>query len=315
MREGPRLCVVSVDLDEIHNYHAIHGLAEASVPGASAVYDRAVDRLARFGRSRGLPITFFAVGSDLRNVANATRLRAASELGNEIANHSLDHFYDLTRRSTSEMSWQVEEGARLIHEAVGVRPSGFRSPGYVMTDELAAVLAAAGVAYDSSVFPCPAYYAAKASTMLWMLARGRMSRSIVDHPRVLRAPRRPYRMGARYHLPGSGLVELPVQVTPWLHLPFIGTTLTLAGPRMAGWLTRSVVGEPVITLELHGIDVLDADDGLEALVPYQPDVRVSVSRKLDTLDVVVGVLRGAGYAFVRSDEAAAEVAKRGDPTW
>lgn len=309
MARHHRLCSISVDLDEIPNYFAIHGLAEPSVPGASAVYDHAIDRLARFGRTRGVPLTFFAVAADLRTHASAAKLRAASDLGHEVANHSLDHFYDLTRRSVSEMTWQVQEASRIIEEAVGVRPTGFRAPGYTMTDELAEVLRASGMAYDSSVFPCPSYYAAKAATMAVMLARGRMSRSIVDHPRVLSAPVRPYRMGGSYHQRGAGMVELPVQVTRWFRLPFIGTTLTLAGPRLARLLTRSVVGEPVIALELHGIDVLDADDGLEELAPYQPDVRRSVAEKLEVFDEVVGELRSAGYAFVRSDEAAAAVAR------
>jgi len=307
MVDDLRLCAISVDLDEIQHYHAIHGLAEPAVPGASAVYDHAVDRLARFARSEGLPLTFFAVASDLRNASNAAKLRAAADLGHEIANHSLDHLYDLTRRSVAEMTRQVQEASDLIAEATGVRPKGFRAPGYTMTDALAEVLRTSGVQYDSSVFPCPAYYAAKAATMAVMLARGRMSRSIVDHPRVLTAPIRPYRMGRRYHLRGTGLVELPIQVTRWLRLPFIGTSLTLAGPRLARLLARSVVGEPVVVLELHGIDVLDADDGLDALVPYQPDVRRSVSEKIETLRRVVRVFRDSGYEFVRSDDAAERI--------
>lgn len=307
MPEALRICTISVDLDEIPNYHAIHGLPPPAAPGASAVYERAVDRLVKFAKARGIPLTFFAVGADLRDEANAAKLRAAAALGHEIANHSLDHGYDLTRHSIAEMTRQVQESARLIEDAVGVRPKGFRAPGYVMTDNLAQILAATGVYYDSSVFPCPAYYAAKASAMALILARGRTSRSIVDHPKVLLAPRRPYRMGKRYHLPGSGIVELPVQVTRWLRLPFIGTALTLAGPTVAKAIAHAVVGEPVVTLELHGIDVLDAEDGLGALLPVQPDVRVSLAEKLTTLDEVVRLLRHEGYAFVRSDEAAAAV--------
>ena len=42
---------------------------------------------------------------------------------------------------------------------------GFRAPGYTITDEVFDVLAELGVAYDSSVFPCPAYWAAKAAAI------------------------------------------------------------------------------------------------------------------------------------------------------
>ena len=64
------------------------------------------------------------------------------------------------------------------------------------------------------------------------------------------------------------------------------------------------VGEPLVNLELHGIDVLDEDDGLEALRPHQPDVRVPRDRKLEALHAAVEVLRDAGYSFVTLREAA-----------
>jgi hypothetical protein len=100
------------------------------------------------------------------------------------------------------------------------------------------------------------------------------------------------------------MLELPIQVTPGMRLAFIGTWLTLAGPSGARALTRQVAGQELVNLELHGIDVLDADDGLEALRSHQPDVRITKQRKLETLSAVVEVLRNAGYGFVRLDEAA-----------
>ena len=66
---------------------------------------------------------------------------------------------------------------------------------------------------------------------------------------------------------------------------------------MARWLTRQLIGEDFLNLELHGIDLLDRHDGLEALVPYQPDVRVSLENKLLALDAVIDTLKAAGYQF------------------
>jgi hypothetical protein len=111
-------------------------------------------------------------------------------------------------------------------------------------------------------------------------------------------------VGTPYWTRGSGQLELPVQVTRGARLPFIGTTITLAGPTRARLLARMCVGDPLVNLELHGIDVLDEDDGLGALRPHQPDVRVPRARKLDALAAVVEVLRDAGYAFVTLREAA-----------
>jgi peptidoglycan/xylan/chitin deacetylase (PgdA/CDA1 family) len=299
-----RLCAVSVDLDEIPNYFAIHGLPPPGGPEASAVYDVAVDRLESFADSARVPLTLFAIGADLAREGAATRLARAHARGHEIANHSLDHRYDLVRMGKDAIAAQIDGGARAIERAVGERPVGFRAPGYTITDEVFDVLRDMRVTYDSSVFPCPAYYAAKTAKIGTITLSGRTSHSIVDTPSVLRAPTRPYFVGRPYWKRGNGLLELPVQVTRGARLPFIGTTVTLAGPSRARLLAKMCVGEPLVNLELHGIDVLDADDGLEALRPHQPDVRVARQRKLDSLSAVVETLRDAGYSFVTMREAA-----------
>jgi hypothetical protein len=127
---------------------------------------------------------------------------------------------------------------------------------------------------------------------------------VLDTPRVLTAPTRPYRIGRPYWRAGAGLPELPIQVMPGSRLPFIGTTLTMAGPDAARLLARAVAGEPLVNLELHGIDALGRGDGLEELEKVQPDVRALPQRKLDALASVVEMLRRLGYSFVRLDEAA-----------
>jgi len=295
---------VSVDLDEIPNYFAIHGLPAPAGPGSSAVYDVALERLESFARAHDLPLTLFAIGADMARDASARGLRGMAERGHEIANHSLDHLYDLTRRDAAEMRRQVASGITVLEGATGQRPVGFRAPGYTITDALFRVLAELDVRYDSSVFPCPPYYLAKAAKLGAIRVAGRSSRSVLDRPSVLAAPVRPYRVGKPYWRRGGGLVELPIQVTRGPRLPFIGTTLTLAGAARARWLTRLVVGEPLVNLELHGIDVLDAADGLEGLRPHQPDVRVPAADKLSALGAVVETLKRAGYTFVRLREAA-----------
>ena len=199
---------------------------------------------------------------------------------------------------------QIEDGAAAIERVCGTRPVGFRAPGYTITDEVFEVLAELGVAYDASVFPCPAYWTAKTAAIGLISLRGRKSRSIVDTPKVLLAPTQPYRVGRPYWQNGGGLLEIPVQVTRGPRLPFIGTSVTVAGPTRARWLAKACVGLPLVNLELHGIDVLDADDGLEALRPHQVDVRVAAKQKTDAILAVVEELRKAGYSFVTMHEAA-----------
>jgi peptidoglycan-N-acetylglucosamine deacetylase len=304
----PRLCAISVDLDEIPNYYAIHGRSGTQLQGATAVYDIAVPRLRSLARALDVPLTLFAIGQDLERAESAGALAEAHRDGHEIANHTLSHLYDLTRRPREEIAKEIDEGTTAIERACGVRPRGFRAPGYTITDEVFRMLPALGYRYDSSVFPCPSYMALKDAAITAYSLLGRPSRSVIDHPAVLTAPTRPYRVGEPYWRRGSGILELPIQVTRGLRLPYIGTTLMMAGPDRSKWLTRGVVGEPLVNLELHGIDVLDQNDGLDDLARSQRDLRVSVGTKEDTLAATVEMLRTAGYTFVTLQEAAAEYA-------
>ena len=121
-----RLCAVSVDLDEIPNYFHIHGLG-VPADAATAVYDRALGRLSDLSDALHIPLTLFAIASDLNRAESATRLRAASDRGHEVANHSLNHFYDLSRRPRLEMERQVVVAADKIEVVTGQRPVGFRA--------------------------------------------------------------------------------------------------------------------------------------------------------------------------------------------
>lgn len=301
------LLSVSVDLDEVHHYEAIHGLEPGQ--GSSLVYARAVPRLVDWARQRGVPLTWFVVGRDLEVEQNLEAVRSLASAGDELGCHSFSHYYDLTRRSFAEMRREVEEGVAAVERAAGVKVAGFRAPGYVVTDPLLDLLRESGLSYDSSVFPCPAYYALKVSAVAALRAKGKPSASLADVPEVLRAPSSPYRVGRPYWFRGTGIWELPIQVTRRARLPFIGTAITLGGTFGARALARGVLGEPFVNLELHGLDALDADDGLQHLARQQRDLRIPWSRKLEAIDAAVGVLRQAGYGCARLDEAAARVSR------
>ncbi len=305
-----KLAAISVDLDEVGCYTQIHGLTPPDPASAFAIYDKAVPRLASLFEEEGVTATFFAIGADLSRAEAAAALSGLHGAGHEISNHSKSHLYDLTRQDRRTIALEIEEGADAIEEACGERPVGFRAPGYTITDAVFDVLEGLGLEYDSSVFPCPAYYSAKTAAIGLIRARGRRSHSIVDDPRVLTAPADPYRVGRPYYRRGSGIVELPIGVTStWSgRLPFIGTTVALAGESGARRLTKLAATRDVVSLELHGIDMADAElDGLGFLAPHQPDLRKTVAEKEAALRASIGVLRDRGYRFVTCREAARAV--------
>ena len=125
---------------------------------------------------------------------------------------------------------------------------------------------------------------------------------------MLGAPRVPYHpaAGAPYRRGKLPIVELPVTVTPRLRLHVIGTTLVVAPEWLRRQLAAAALGTRHFNLELHGIDLSDAaSDGFSpALVRRQPDLRVSLERKLAALDRTLGEARAAGAKFVTLAEAA-----------
>lgn len=302
-----RLAAVSIDLDDIDCYHAIHGLPATSQAPSHAVYDRALPRFEAFFKEADIRATFFAIGRDLARGSNAEALRRLHQQGHEIGNHSFSHAYDLSRKHNDAIEADIVNGMDAISKITGAKPAGFRAPGYTINDRVYLLLAKHGVLYDSSVFPCPWYYAAKAAALGWYWCRRRVSRSILDTPWMLTAPANPYRVGEPFWQRGQGLLELPIGVTGALsgRLPYIGTSLILAGPRGCRFLTRRIIGRPLVNLELHGIDLVDADaDGIAHLKPMQPDLRKSLEHKRHCIWTAIEELKRAGYQFCTLQEAA-----------
>lgn len=301
---APRLAALSVDLDEIRCYTAIHGLSAPGEDVENAVYRRAVPRFEALFAELSVPATFFAIGADLEDPQAAEALRRLSHGGHEVGNHTHDHLYDLTRRDAPTMGAQIDGGADAIAAVTDEAPVGFRAPGYTVSAGVLQHLKARDYLYDSSVFPCPAYYGAKSAALGVIALRGRRSHSILDTPQVLRCPADPYRVGEPYWTRGDGILELPIGVTRDMtaRLPYIGTSLSVFG---AGALTRAIVGRPLVNLELHGIDLADAaEDGLGFLAPYQHDLRIPLQRRRRALCDAIGQLRDAGYRFVTLADAA-----------
>lgn len=289
---------VSVDLDSLVHYCRIHGLPESVLDGSHArtlVYDVAVPRLVELFGRRGLPFTLFAIGEDLEEPRAAQALRAARDAGAEVGNHSYSHDYALSRRGLVAIHEDLERAAQAISRVTGRRPAGFRAPGYTLSPELYQAVEATGHRYGSSTFPAAPYYGAKAAVMGAMRLVGRRSRAILDSPRVLTAPRHPYfpAPSAPYTRGEGRVLELPITTTPGARLPFIGTFVVAMPRALVRTAYRSLRGEPLLNLELHGLDVLDADDGIPpAVVARQRDARIPYRDKLARLDEVLGWLAG-----------------------
>ncbi len=312
-------CAISIDLDAIPHYYRIHGLGPAPVELEHSILERALPRAADLFERRGIRVTWFVVGRDAdadadvgdrtERAANADRLRALATRGDELGNHSYSHPYELARLSSAEIDAEIGGGDRVVRAIAGRPVRGFRAPGYDVSPAMLDALARRGYHYDSSVFPAPGYYVAKAAVMAGLALVRRPSGAVLVDPRQLAAPPDPYRpaMTAPWRRGQAPLVELPIAVTPWIRLPAIGTTLLVAPLALRRRLMDAMVGRDLFNFELHGIDFADADkDGIPGeLVARQPDLRLSIADKLARLEAILDDLgriwRFATLADVASD--------------
>src|SRR5262249_25981836 len=119
---------------------------------------------------------------------------------------------------------EVAEAEWLIEDATGRRPIGFRGPGYSYSDELLAILASRGYAYDATILP----------TFIGPLARWYFRRTATREA-AERADRRElfgsFREGFRsmrsqvWSTDWGPIVEIPVTTCPLVKLPIHMTYL------------------------------------------------------------------------------------------
>jgi len=282
-----RLACINIDLDALAHYAAIHALAPDALPASAAdLVDRvAIDRFLELCDAHGVKGTLFAVGRDVGE-HGATTLRRAVEQGHEVGNHTHSHDYALGAWSPADIAADISRGADELQRACGVRPRGFRAPGYTFTAPMYRAICEQGYAYGSSAFPALPYYAAKAAVLGMQRLRGRRSVSQLDSPRVLAAPLLPYRPDAEepYARGGGAIPELPITVEPLTRFPFIGTFAATLPAAFVFGMYRKIARQPFFNLELHGADLIDESDGTgSALSAAQRDLRVPARQKLARL--------------------------------
>ncbi len=318
----PRRCAVSIDLDAIGCYYRIHGLGAPPVELEHAILERALPRAANLFAGRGLHVTWFVVGRDAdadaalpdraARAANAARLAVVARHGDELANHSYSHPYELARLPDAAVDAEIAGCDRVLRAIGGAAPRGGRAPGDDVSPAMLDALARRGYRYDSSIFPAPGYYAAKAAVMAALALARRPSGAVLADPRALAAPATPYRpaMSAPWRRGQAPIVELPVAVTPWTRLPAIGTSLIVAPAPIRARLLAAMRRRDFFNLELHGIDFADADrDSIPGeLVARQPDLRVPVAEKLARLEAILDEI-GRTWTFATLAEVARDVQK------
>jgi hypothetical protein len=281
---------LSLDLDDEWTYRKTRGdAAWATYPSyLTTVVPRALDLLDR----HGLRITWFIVGQDAEFERNHETLRSIAARGHEIGNHSFHHEPWLHLYDVAALDAEIGRAESAIEAATGVRPVGFRGPGYSVTPAVVDTLVRRGYRYDASTLPtfigplARAYYFATSGLRGKQLEQRRaLFGSVRDGLR----PLRPYRWSGA----GGSLVEVPVTTLPLLRVPIHFSYLlflaerapALVMPYVECALALCALTKTAPSLLLHPLDFIG---GAEApALAFFPAMRLSATEKLRWLERVL----------------------------
>ncbi len=275
-----------VDADDLWIAEAEYGVSASSA--AKSVYDEALPHLLAIFDAADVKATFFVIGRDLDRPAARRFCVEATAGGHEIANHSFSHDASFASLSRAEKEREILAADEAIASATGVKPVGFRAPGYHLDAAVVDTLVAAGYVYDSSILPT--FVAPLLGLYLRLRSRGGTEK-VIGTPRAALASRTIRRIRAT----NGFLYELPVSVLPLARLPVHSTfAFRLPAPlRRAAYGAVGRSDEGVYLFHaVDGYDYPDDDELRRLVVP----LRQTQARRLALVRETVAALGVPGNA-------------------
>lgn len=277
------LASLSLDLDNKWSYMKTHG--DAGWDSYPTYLPLVVPRVLDILKRRGLTITFFIVGQDAARPENREALHSIADAGHEIGNHSFKHEPWLHLYSEDEIEQELGRAEDAIELATGVRPAGFRGPGFSLSPAVLRVLARRGYQYDASTFPT---FLGPLARMYYFLTAKLTTEQKQQRKVLFGTLKEGFRPLNAYAWKTAGrlLPEVPVTTMPLFRVPFhvsyilyLGRFLpglALAYFRAALRLCRASGVAP--SLLLHPLDFLGAEDVPE--LSFFPAMNVPRAKKL-----------------------------------
>ena len=276
------LAVVSVDVDPVDLHLVGYGYKGLAPDPLS--YTVSLPRLCEVFARLGIRATLFVVGRDA--AAHASELRAAVNIGHEVASHSMTHPMPLASLAVDRLRHELVDSKHALEEAVGVEILGFRAPNWDVSSGVLEGLAAAGYRYDASILP----------TLLLIPARCMIAIKASDPSAVLAMTPWPMALGRRPHVRTTAagpIVALPVSVTPGLlRVPMYHTAHYLVSMdrfrrQLDGFVARS---EPLF-YPLHAVDALGlAEDRIDPRLKSHPGMNLPLAAKLELLEASLSAI-------------------------
>jgi hypothetical protein len=274
---------ISLDLDDLWTYLRTRG--DPSWQQRPSYLSLFVPRMLEILDRLGHRITFFVVGFDATRESNVPHLRALTDHGHEVGNHSFHHETWLQLLPPDRLEEEIVQAERAIQEVTGQKPVGFRGPGFTWSPGLLEVLARHHYVYDASTLPTFIGPLAR----LYLIGSARLS----PEERAQRGalfgaftdgfrPNTPYRWQLSE---GRSLLEIPVTTIPVVRVPFhMSYLLYLSGfspALMRAYLRTAIATCKLFRVEpsflLHPLDLLGGDEVSQ--LSFFPGMTLTTERK------------------------------------
>lgn len=255
---------ISFDLDNQWSYMRTHG--DAGWEALPSYIPTLLPVVLDLVEQQGLRITVFLVGQDARQPENLDALSTLTRRGHEVGNHSMNHLQWLHKLPDDELEREVADAEQHIEAATGVRPRGFRGPGFACSVRLLRVLKRRGYDYDCSTFPT--FVGPLARAYYFMSAR-KLSETEKEQRQDLfgdvRDGLRPLG-GYLWDLGdtgvkassgsdgGRGLLEIPVTTMPLLRAP-IHMSYVLYLAQRSEWLAQTYLRTAITLCQRTGVEL------------------------------------------------------------
>jgi len=250
---------VSIDVDTLSSIYKGQGLKRAA--GYTFIELRTgLENIQQFFESYHIKTTLFMVGNDFLLPTNQAAIQSIIKDGHEPANHSMTHPQGFRWLDPDQKKNEIRSMGDICQSVTGIRPIGFRSPGWNIDDSAIPLLKELGYRYDSSVFPTTLMPLMKFAHWASMSGQAKPNRTTMGMWRYMAAPITPYQTSqASFSNKGeSGLVEFPVSVTPFLRLPFVATLLLKVGIKFYKAFYESIKREELpVHFQMHLSDFVD----------------------------------------------------------
>ena len=290
MSSGRRPIALNINFDSIAACLEAKGVEVDRRTFVDPSFGTIMDRFHRLADEYGAPLTIYVIGHDLESSANRSAVRAWSERGDEIGNHTWTHVQGLSRLSLDETRREIRRAHDVIAETVGRPPTGFIAPGWATTRFVVQTLIELDYRYDTSLAPSWVQLVGQAKLRLSssgivevpLLRRGDLTGLLWGSRHAYRATTsRPWRPNR------TGLPMLPLPTGPW-RMPVWHTMGFLMSRARWEKLLRSAIADTgAFYYLMHPLDLLDPDTDLVGL----PDAIRKIDRALVPLEEKLRLLR------------------------